>query len=292
MSSTGVGDSIEPEGRMVIPAHMLHVVSLASMETLLSDTEVEQKSPSSESETSIDSPAPSELGCRDSDSGAASVERDGEFHPGSRLDAVSLKECFCDLTLFSQTDSDATQKASVNELPEKIPPSSLSQITDLYRKWKRLSWPMALCIILGLIILIWGHGHLLQLLQWLENLPLHESLLVFICLFSLVSLPFGFGYIILNVMAGYIYGIVNGQLIVMVSVAVGISNSFLLCRKWFRDYVKTMVTSNALQAMLRVVEGPNGFKVIVLTRFTPIPFGIQNVLFSVSLTNSNVQVDL
>uniref|UniRef100_H2YGD3 VTT domain-containing protein n=1 Tax=Ciona savignyi TaxID=51511 RepID=H2YGD3_CIOSA len=34
--------------------------------------------------------------------------------------------------------------------------------------------------------------------------------------------------------------------------------------------------------MLQVISGPSGFKVIALTRLTPIPFGFQNGIFSVS----------
>ena len=123
----------------------------------------------------------------------------------------------------------------------------------------------------------------MQLLHLLRNLPWLESLVVFIFLFTLVSFPFGFGYIILNMMAGYLYGVVRGQIVVMISVAVGFTLSFLLCRIWFREYARRIITSNALQAIMRVVEGKHGMKVIILTRLTPIPFGLQNVLFAVSV---------
>lgn len=152
------------------------------------------------------------------------------------------------------------------------------------QRWRRLSWPLVVFLIIGVILVLLGRGHLLELLKWLERMPWLESIFVFAILFTLVSFPFGFGYIILNMMAGYLYGFFRGQAIVMVSVSVGFSVAFILCRSWLKDYARGIVNSNALQAVLRVVEGPHGFKVILLTRFTPIPFGLQNVLFAVSST--------
>ena len=150
-------------------------------------------------------------------------------------------------------------------------------------KWKKLTWPLLLFLILGIGFIVIARGHLLQLLHWLEHIPWWERFIVFIFLFTIVSFPFGFGYIILNMMSGYLYGFVRGQITVSVSVAVGFSVSFLVCRSWMRDYARSVImSSNALQALMKVVEGPNGLKVIMLTRFTPIPFGLQNVLFAVS----------
>lgn len=262
------------------PAHMQQVASLTSMEGLSdsSQSDFEVKSRIS------DSPHP--FGSMLTMDGAASgVESEEEV---TALCSSNLKDIVTDLTFLSHeavvgdypvgvTVYDAQDRvidtAAEAEAEEKYIPT--------YDKWKRLSGPVLLCVILGLIILIWGRGHILQLLRWLETLPLHLSILVFIFLFTLVSFPFGFGYIILNMMAGYLYGILRGQLIVMVSVAVGATLSFQLCRRWFKDYARSMVTSDALRAVLRVVEGPHGFKVIFLTRFTPIPFGLQNALFAV-----------
>ena len=140
----------------------------------------------------------------------------------------------------------------------------------------------------SVVLILLGRAYLVELLKWMEEMPWLGSILVFAVLFTLVSFPFGFGYIILNMMAGYVYGFFRGQIIVMVSVSVGFSVAFVLCRSWLKDYARGIVNSNALQAVLRVVEGPHGFKVILLTRFTPIPFGLQNVLFAVSCKSLNV----
>ena len=277
-------DTLESD-RLPIPTHMQHVASMSSMEVLSesSQSDGEAKTPSSGSvERVLSAPESQAWQYLDSEG-----EDDVDYDPGPTCTGVNLKEYIRDLSLYSHAAmiGDVPKKTSIydHELERPVDTSITDNAcTSTYEKWKKLSGPMALFLILGLIILIWGRGHLLQLLQWLEQLPLHQSILVFIVLFTLISFPFGFGYIILNMMAGYLYGIMHGQLIVMISVAVGASISFILCRKWLREYAQSMVTSNALQAVLKVVEGPHGFKVIFLTRFTPIPFGLQNVLFAVS----------
>lgn len=156
-------------------------------------------------------------------------------------------------------------------------------LLEKYMLWGRMSIPFLVFAFLGVVLIVLARSHLSQLLSLLEHLPWFESFVVFIFLFTLISFPFGIGYIVLNMVAGYLYGFFRGQLVVMVSVTIGFTVSFFLCRIWFRDYAQRIVTSNALQAIMRVVEGKNGMKVIVLTRLTPIPFGLQNVLFSVSV---------
>ncbi len=288
-------DTSENE-RLPIPTHMQHVASMSSMDLLSesSQSDVETKSPSSVSTERVLSspPAPGTSHWRYLDSEEEEEEEEVDYDPGPTCTGVNLKEYIRDLSLYSHAAliGDMPKKASLYDEPERPIDLSITEnaCTSTYEKWKKLSGPMVLFLILGLIVLIWGRGHLVQLLSWLEHLPLHQSILVFVVLFTLISFPFGFGYIILNMMAGYLYGILHGQLIVMISVAVGVSISFLLCRKWLREYAQTMVTSNALQAVLKVVEGPHGFKVIFLTRFTPIPFGLQNVLFAVRDHNAVV----
>lgn len=291
-------ESTSSTERLLVPTHMQPVSSVVNLETLsdsCSESEVETKSRSSGIEVDFDMPITTtpEAGQYRDYEVALNLEGAGDDFETSQdyssLCSVNLKDYVTELNLLTSAavigGSMPGGKVAINEhQPRKRLESSITEIAcnSTYQKLKRLSGPTILCLILALIILIWGRGHVLQLLQWLENLPLHQSLLVFICLFTLISFPFGFGYIILNMMAGYLYGVLHGQLIVMISVAVGISVSFLACRKCFKDYAKSIITSNALQAVLRVMEGPYGFKVIFLTRFTPIPFGLQNVVFAVS----------
>jgi len=57
-----------------------------------------------------------------------------------------------------------------------------------------------------------------------------------------------------------------------------ITQSFLL-----QGYVeRTYVVNDQARALMQVVSGKNGYKIVFLMRLTPIPFGIQNAIFAVS----------
>lgn len=43
-----------------------------------------------------------------------------------------------------------------------------------------------------------------------------------------------------------------------------------------------MLKNETGKAILRVIAGPRAFKVVLLARLTPIPFGLQNTIFGVS----------
>jgi len=121
-----------------------------------------------------------------------------------------------------------------------------------------------------------------DVLEWLENLDEWARILLFVTMFTVVSFPMTWGYILLNVAAGYLYGFMLGFLVVVISVLCGLSSAFIVCRRYLRDFVRSKLESENLKAIMRVVEGKRGFKVIALTRLTPVPFGLQNGLFSVT----------
>ena len=43
------------------------------------------------------------------------------------------------------------------------------------------------------------------------------------------------------------------------------------------------ITSTGLKALINAVDGVNGMRVVCLARLTPIPFGIQNAVFAISV---------
>jgi uncharacterized membrane protein YdjX (TVP38/TMEM64 family) len=148
---------------------------------------------------------------------------------------------------------------------------------------KKLTSLIVLLLISSATFAVIGRGTFTQLLQWLENLPPEISLAVFIVLFVLISYPFGFGYMILNMAAGYIYGFVRGETVVIVSVAIGFTVSFWSCRICFKHWaVHYLSSSPTIMALMKIIEGTHGLKVILIMRLTLIPYGLQNTLFAVS----------
>lgn len=125
--------------------------------------------------------------------------------------------------------------------------------------------------------------YLKDALLWVESLDgLMGAMLFIVCLIT-VSFPCGWGYMVLNVAAGYLYGFVPGVGLVMVGVLIGTSVAHVACRRLLSGWVLSRVGNNEqLGAVIRVVEGGSGLKVVALARLTPIPFGLQNAVFSVS----------
>ncbi|XP_064835541.1 transmembrane protein 64-like [Oncorhynchus masou masou] len=125
--------------------------------------------------------------------------------------------------------------------------------------------------------------YLKDLLLWVESLDSLVGALLFIVALITVSFPFGWGYIVLNVAAGYLYGFVLGMGLVMVGVLIGTFVAHLVCKRLLTDWVVNKVgNSEQLSAVIRVVEGGSGLKVVALARLTPIPFGLQNAVFSIT----------
>uniref|UniRef100_A0A8D3DLA5 Transmembrane protein 64 n=1 Tax=Scophthalmus maximus TaxID=52904 RepID=A0A8D3DLA5_SCOMX len=127
--------------------------------------------------------------------------------------------------------------------------------------------------------------YLKELLLWVESLDSFVGALLFIVGLITVSFPCGWGYIVLNVAAGYLYGFVLGVGLVMVGVLIGTFVAHLVCKRLLTDWVLNKVgNSEQLSAVIRVVEGGSGLKVVALARLTPIPFGLQNAVFSIVIS--------
>lgn len=148
---------------------------------------------------------------------------------------------------------------------------------------KRTLLAVILSVLCSILVLIFLRSHLFDFLNWLQEAPLYETLIVFFILFTIVAFPIAFGYLILNVAAGYVYGFWWGMLVVILSVAMGFTISFFVCRTFLRDTINRQIKSSKLAtAFVRIVEGKRGFKVILLARLTPVPFGIQNSILAVT----------
>jgi len=145
-------------------------------------------------------------------------------------------------------------------------------------------------VVIILFLSLWGlmqdSTFIIQLLLFLDDLPPMILLLIFILLFTIVSFPMAWGYVILNLAAGYLYGFVPSIPVVIISVTIGITVAHILCKHYFSNWLlgvlKNRSNFNQMEAIIHVIDSASGLKVIALTRLTPIPFGFQNGLFAVS----------
>lgn len=136
---------------------------------------------------------------------------------------------------------------------------------------------------LGLASLALARRALRHLLRWAEGLPPPLGPLLFALGFVAVSFPCAWGYLALSVAAGYLYGFAPGLALVAAGALLGTGLAHVVCRRLLAARVAARVRgSERLSAVVRVVQGVGGLKVVALARLTPIPFGLQNAVFSVS----------
>jgi len=128
-----------------------------------------------------------------------------------------------------------------------------------------------------------SRDYIKYVLMSLEHSGVIISFVVFLMLFTAVSFPFTWGYILLNIAAGYLYGLVCGIVIIVSCATIGIILAHVTIRRFFGDLVRSRLVSSSMRHVIRVVESEHGLKVIALARLTPIPFGLQNALFAVRI---------
>ncbi|XP_022098127.1 transmembrane protein 64-like isoform X2 [Acanthaster planci] len=133
-------------------------------------------------------------------------------------------------------------------------------------------------------LLLWAFQEQIKdLLPWLLGTDPYLGVVAFFILFVLVALPSSIpGYLLLNIAAGYRYGLVLGTLVVAACALGGAYCAFMFCRLACTAYFLAKLQNDYLQAIVHVVEGEHSFRVIALTRLTPIPFGLQNGVFSMA----------
>lgn len=134
------------------------------------------------------------------------------------------------------------------------------------------------------VFLVLLRGYVKYVLLSLEETDLWVSFIVFSMLFTVVSFPLTWGYILLNIAAGYLYGLCVGVFVVMTCALCGLSIAHVIIRKFLAKCIMTRINNHSVRAIMRVIDSGHGFRVVVLSRLTPIPFGLQNGLFAVSHT--------
>ena len=129
--------------------------------------------------------------------------------------------------------------------------------------------------------------YLIYLLNYLElksNSNIVEFHFILLSLFICVSLPILWGYLICVLICSFVYTFFIGFIMVVFYSSIGMTCSFFICRYTFYECAHQRVNDMAyLKAISSVIESSEkGFKIIVLSRLMPIPFGLVNTLFSVT----------
>ncbi|XP_013188588.2 transmembrane protein 64 [Amyelois transitella] len=139
---------------------------------------------------------------------------------------------------------------------------------------------MLTCLVL---VLYFFKEYLKKILTWVNSQDAWVVLLLCLGLFLIVSFPIAIGYLVLIITSGYLFGILKGLGTVIVSANFGVAVAHYTLRA-MRSYLplERFLDNETARALLKVISGPQAFKIVFFARLTPIPFGLQNTIFAVS----------
>lgn len=172
---------------------------------------------------------------------------------------------------------------------EHLPPppagekSALTAVLSCDRNWL-LKALTTIAVLGGLVLtLLWGKLYVRECLVWLDSQDSETVCLVFVLMYTLVAFPLTWGYILLNFACGYHFGLVLGVAVTAAAASVGISVAHTVMKRFFLGFIMArLLSSEVVRSTLALLDTGHAFKVVIISRLTPIPFGLQNAMFAVS----------
>ena len=140
-----------------------------------------------------------------------------------------------------------------------------------------------LFVALGVTLLMYFdvHEDVLQLLDWLDALGIWGPLL-FIMVMMLVVVLLLPG-VMFTAGAGFVFGVVEGTVCVVVGTTLGAALAFLIARYLFGDRASQFVLRRARLRLVSEELTPHGWKIVLLTRLVPFfPYKLSNYFFGLT----------
>jgi len=121
----------------------------------------------------------------------------------------------------------------------------------------------------------------LKALEWTQGLGIWGP--VFVVVFYVVACVLFLPGSVLTLGAGFIFKVVVGTITVSVASTLGACAAFWVGRAVARNWISQKIASNEKFAAIDDVVGQQGFKIVLLTRLSPvIPFNLLNYAFGLT----------
>lgn len=151
------------------------------------------------------------------------------------------------------------------------------------RGWGR---PVALLIVIAAVLIaaivfLPVKQYLLSVLEWAQGLGMWGPIVVGAAyvVACVLFLPGS----VLTLGAGFVFGVITGTITVSIGSTLGACAAFLVGRTVARNWVANKVSGNAKFAAIDQAVGHEGFKIVLLTRLSPIfPFNLLNYAFGLT----------
>ncbi|WP_407809810.1 TVP38/TMEM64 family protein [Spirulina subsalsa] len=124
-------------------------------------------------------------------------------------------------------------------------------------------------------------GWLLNALQWIDGLGAVGAI-AFMFLYIVATVAFLPGSI-LTLGAGIVFGVALGSVYVFIGATLGATGAFLVGRYLARGWVAAKIAENSKFQAIDEAVGQAGFKIVLLTRLSPIfPFNLLNYAYGIT----------
>ncbi len=135
--------------------------------------------------------------------------------------------------------------------------------------------------VLGVLVYFGVHEQVVVLLRWVEAQGIWGPVL-FIAVMALV-IVFLLPGVLFTTGAGFVFGVVEGTIYVVVGSTLGAAIAFLVARHFFGERAAGFVRSQAKLNLVSQEMTPNGWKIVLLTRLIPFfPSKVSNYFFGLT----------
>lgn len=136
-------------------------------------------------------------------------------------------------------------------------------------------------LVIGTLVYFDVHEEVLRLLDWLDARGIWGPLLFIVVMMLVVVLLLP--GVLFTTGAGFVFGVVEGTVCVVVGTTLGATIAFLIARHLFGEWATQFVLRHAKIRLVSEELTPHGWKIVLLTRLVPFfPFKLSNYFFGLT----------
>ncbi|MHB8713842.1 MAG: TVP38/TMEM64 family protein [Trichloromonadaceae bacterium] len=147
--------------------------------------------------------------------------------------------------------------------------------------WSVAAGILFVAALLAVLIYFDAHEQVLRLLEWFDAQGAWAPLLVILIMAAVVVLVFP--GVLFTTGAGFVFGVVEGSIVVVLGTTLGAALAFLIARYLFGERARSFVMARAKLQLVSEELTPHGWKIVLLTRLIPFfPGKISNYFFGLT----------
>jgi uncharacterized membrane protein YdjX (TVP38/TMEM64 family) len=147
--------------------------------------------------------------------------------------------------------------------------------------WSVAASILFVAALLALLIYFDAHEQVLRLLKWFDAQGAWAPLLFILIMAAVVVLVLP--GVLFTTGAGFVFGVVEGSIVVVLGTTIGAALAFLIARYLFGQRARSFVMARAKLQVVSEELTPHGWKIVLLTRLIPFfPGKISNYFFGLT----------